>query len=114
MKFELIGDGRNRRVFRHGNYVIKLPLNNKGVDDNYHEASVWRKYGHSRGYINYARCRLLGGILVMQYVGYLGKLSDKDGYIHLHNIPEWAYAVDCWQVGYNRFGNIVAYDYGIH
>ena len=99
-------------VFRHGDFVIKVPLNEEGLHDNWRERSVWLRYGKTRGYIKYARCRLWGPLLVMEYAKYPGPGTEEDGYLPLKNCPEWAYAVDCWQVGYNKSGEIVAYDYG--
>jgi hypothetical protein len=112
--FVYIGCGRNRMVFRHGNYVIKIPLNDHGVDDNYQERDVWTQPRYADVRPQYARCRLLGTILIMQFAQFQGPLSDDAGYIAMADCPEWAYAIDCCQVGYNRYGNIVAYDYGIH
>lgn len=114
--FVFIGDGRNRSVYRHGNYVIKFPMNEEGIFDNHHEAKVYRKSLHKEmTYCKYARCRLLGSILVMEYARYPGPHADKDdGYIRQKYCPDWACAIDCNQVGYNRKGEIVAYDYGYY
>ncbi len=53
-----------------------------------------------------AKCKLIyvGGIpvLVMEFVK---QIPYKE-------MPDWADFIDCGQVGYNRRGNIVAYDYG--
>jgi hypothetical protein len=110
--FEYLGSGRHRAVWRHGKYVIKIPINENGIYDNWHERDTWKQYGESGGCFKYARCRLLGNILIMEYASYPGPLSDENGYIPLQNCPEWAYSLDCHQVGYNQKGAIVAYDYG--
>ena len=104
--YELIGEGRHRRVYRHGDYVIKVPLNEAGVADNYHERGVWLKHGPKGDLdgVQYARCRLLGAILVMQYACFVGPHATASGYIHQENRPRWADWVDCGQVGYNRLG----------
>ncbi len=101
--FEFIGCGRHRAVWRHGNYVVKVPFCEEGIADNHQERFFWNKYGYERGYVKYARCRLVGSILVMQYVTYPPQYTG---------LPEWTYAVDCFQVGYNRMNQLVAYDYG--
>jgi hypothetical protein len=103
--FEYLGSGRHRAVYRHGNYVIKIPLSDYGISDNYYEATIYKEYGYDKGYIPYARCRLLGTILIMEY---LEPVKSFD------NLPEWTMAVDCTQVGYNRHGKLLAYDYGLH
>jgi hypothetical protein len=110
--FQYLGSGRNRAVWRHGSFVVKIPLNEKGEHDNYHEARISKSDTVSG--ISYARCRLLGSILVMQYARYQGPASDSDGYIPAQNLPAWASYVDCQQVGYNKAGKIVAYDYGYY
>lgn len=111
---EYLGSGRNREVYRRGNYVIKVPRNWQGIVDNEHEADVG-SYTRKEvpGSIQYARCRLHpGGILVMQYAQFVGPGTDPDGFLPHKNGPSWMGFVDCGQVGYNRFGKVVAYDYG--
>lgn len=56
---------------------------------------------------------MLGDLLVMEYARYPGPLSDEDGFIPYNNLPDWATYVDCQQIGYNRLGNLVAYDFGV-
>ena len=102
-KFKLIGIGRNRKVYEHGDYVIKVPLNKKGEADNMYEAETFKKEG-DKGYIKYARCRLLKNYLVMI------KLKTDIG--SNHKLSEWTDWVDCAQVGYDKKGNLLAYDYG--
>lgn len=100
-----LGEGRNRLVYRlgeHGRYVIKVPKSNYGINDNYHEARIYKE--HKDDIISYARCRLTGTFLIMEYVEP----------IDTWDIPEWAKYVDCGQVGRNLNGKIVAYDYGLH
>lgn len=113
-QFEYLGTGRHRAVWRCKDYVVKMPINQGGIDSNLREASLWERRGQDP-YIHYARCHLIphSVILVMEYAQYLGSLSDDTGYIGLTKVPEWAYAVDGWQVGYNKRGQIVAYDYGL-
>jgi hypothetical protein len=117
-EWQYLGEGRHRSVWRHGNYVIKLPLGQDGIHANYQEAYTWNKYGYDGGCIKYARCRLLGDILVMQFANCcVAGITDENGYVHLNTITdllkvEWPLLVDLWQVGYNRFGQLVAYDYG--
>lgn len=97
-----LGTGRNRAVYLlPGNRnVIKIPLNDEGVFQNEYEARSakrddwlyrWQK----------ARCRLIFPCLIMEYVE-LGPFSD---------LPDWSDYVDCQQVGKNRLGNFVAYDW---
>lgn len=127
--FILLGEGRNRQVWRRGNYVFKFPLNQYGVSDNNHEAQVYQLSLRKKLYCKYARCRLVlpwGTVLVMEFAGYPGPGSrpvtnaegkDDPTYHYIswkNNLPTWCNSIDCGQVGYNRAGKIVAYDYGIH
>ena len=102
-KWIYIGKGRNRIVWRRCNIVVKVPLNNDGLHDNWNERKMWSKY-HTHTEIKYASCRLYANyFLLMEYVNAFVPTSD---------LPMWANYVDCRQVGYNRRGMIVAYDYG--
>lgn len=104
-QFIHIGAGRNRIVYRRGSIVIKIPLNEHGVYDNWHERTVFKTYG-KRGEIPYARCRMWkNNILVMEYIEHTGRRFE--------GCPVWADYVDGGQVGTDRNGNLVAYDYGI-
>jgi hypothetical protein len=115
-KFEFLGDGRHRCVYRHKNWVIKVPHNEEGVQANIDEYKLFKgmrehrifkgnkvhkeKYG-----VTYARCRMLNGIfLVMEYVEDSPNLDM--------NKPEWSDYIDCRQVGLNRRNEFVAYDFG--
>jgi hypothetical protein len=112
-KYKYIGSGASRAVFKHHNYVIKIPHTCKGVFDNERERHLWmiRRYPYHREF-SYARCRLYGFILVMQYAHFpIPGKTDGDGFVPYEHLPEWASFIDCQQVGYNRFGELVAYDY---
>lgn len=99
--------GRSRAAFRHGDYVIKYPLNQWGERDNVREAEIWR----DRETLPYpvARCRLfqIAGIplLIMEYVEPIAH-EDK---------PDWSDMLDKGATGENmgrrRSGQIVAFDY---
>lgn len=103
-KYEFLGQGRTRKVFRRGNVVVKIPLNEKGFLDNAMEAGMYRKYGKKGDIVPYARCRLTrAGFLVMEYVAPVAR-----GFV----APDWAGFVDCCQVGHNSKGELLAYDYG--
>jgi len=91
-----------RRVFLSpsGKYVLKVPLNERGEDENW-----WEHYRYNvLGWKDlYAKCRLVGKCLVMEFV----KVATD-----LKNLPDWTRDIDCAQVGWNRKGKLVAYDYG--
>lgn len=102
---KLIGSGRHREVYRLSDRnVIKIPIGEDGIGSNYSEARTYRACRSDPDGIQYARCRLLqDGSLVMEYVE---EVED-------HEKPEWSSYIDCGQVGRNRTGKIVAYDYGL-
>jgi hypothetical protein len=102
----LIGWGRNRAVYDNGKTVVKVPMQQCGIDDNDFEAFESYRYKNKPDIngIRYARCRLLkNGYLVMEKLN--TAVTYDDG-------PEWMDYVDCGQVGIDRKGVFKAYDYG--
>lgn len=95
--YEFIGKGRQRRTYKRGNFVLKVPFNEDGEHSNYREHYTYKK---NIGDI-YAPCRLFGRYLMMVYVQQVK-----------HNLPYWAGEIDCCQVGKTKAGKIVAYDFG--
>lgn len=99
-KLEYLGSGYSRVAYATKNHVIKIPRTSNGVDCNRREYEAHKR--DKRGRL--ARCRLWkGGVLVMEKVSCV---ADKSAYL-----PSWARAFDGIQVGVNRKGRIVAYDY---
>lgn len=108
-KFQYLGDGRHRVVYRHKDWVIKVPHNESGVQANLNEYNLFKRNKidvNQRGVeITYARCRLLKNMfLVMEYV--------EDTPRTRQSRPNWSDFIDCRQVGLNRRGEYVAYDFG--
>ena len=101
-KGELIATGRNRAVYAHGRFVVKVPLNDHGYGDNDLEAHYSRRYGRrpDPDGIVYARC----GWLVMERV--------NTRWVPREERPDWADWIDCGQVGRTKDGRFVAYDFG--
>lgn len=118
--FKEVGEGRHRIAFLSptGLNVIKVPLNQEGLNDNERESRYWKKYVKSarvrlkardgkldvndENKICLARCRIMGIFLVMEFV---------DNNVPAQKHPEWSKYIDCGQVGVNRKGDVVAYDY---
>lgn len=107
---------RNRITFMFPTYVVKLPWSWHGFPDNDWEGSVSNAEGEQSDWqVQYARTRLhyQGEIpvLFMERVQYLTQkqIIHRFGYE-----PEWVMSVDCGQVGVNRAGRLLAFDYGIH
>ena len=121
-----LGAGRHRRVYTNvsafpycilgSDYVIKVPWNgwhhdnrsglDWGISDNYREHTLSLRYGDKpdENGIVYAYARILpNGWLVMERV--------DPTWIPREDRPAWADYVDCAQVGRNKKGLIVAYDY---
>ena len=113
--------GRNRCTFIFRTYVVKLPLTDYGISDNDWEGSVSNdpdftpEPGTEDWYIQYARTRLaqVGSVpvLLMERVEYAtyATIMEREG-----KEPDWIASVDCGQVGYNKSGKLVAFDYGMH
>ncbi|QDJ96217.1 hypothetical protein Xoosp13_30 [Xanthomonas phage Xoo-sp13] len=108
-----VTNGRNRVVLLMGPYVIKFPISWDGHADNDWEGSISNAKEDEPDYnpdnVQYARTRLAyfekTPILFMEQV----KSTDEPYEV----LPDWVGYVDCAQVGYNRKGKLVAYDYGI-
>lgn len=104
--FKRLGKGRQRDVFRVGDYVIKVPLNLDCVADNEHEAYMYRLSQREKGHHPMAKCRMFAGLLlIMEYVEPTRKSYNE--------LPSWVGFVDCGQVGLTKDGSLVAYDYGL-
>ena len=104
---EPIGDGRNRIVFGNEWYVFKIPRTASGFSENVLEHQYYR--GRNAESFPMASCKLVHvcdiPILVMELVKELPYDYDRE------EIPWWVDFIDCQQVGLNRAGNLVAYDY---
>ena len=100
-----IEPGQGRLGFDTGRgYVVKLPWNYKGDEHNISEYVRWR---HREQFCaEFARCRLtvISGINVLVMEKVTEPAPDFE-------YPEWTCAIDCQQVGFNRKGQLVAYDY---
>lgn len=118
--WKMLGTGmyRNTYISPSGKYVYKVPHNPDGIGCNEREHALFR-IKEKKGYAGlerhqYARCRLApSGILVMELVKpYF--MSDKANGSPTTDQPppDWAEMIDTGQVGLNREGNWVAYDYG--
>lgn len=88
---------------RSGKHVIKVPICYRGQYANEQEARDYRD-GSFLGRSRLARCR--EAKLDGQWVLVMERVEPANGVL-----PEWTDFVDCRQVGYNRKGNLVAYDW---
>lgn len=106
-EYRYLGEGRHRAAFLtpSGNFVIKVPIDEMGFVDNFREYRMWRQIDKWMPKEHLARCKLhqSSGILVMEAVD-LAYEYPVDG-------TDWIGFIDCGQVGYNRRGRLVAYDY---
>ena len=111
--------GRNRNVFAMSNgYVVKVPSGPQGFADNDWEGSV-SNTPETFGDINeiqYPHTRLVYferqiPILFMEYVEHARSAVTRS---RLGFEPWWIGSVDGGQVGFNKHGRLVAYDYGLN
>jgi hypothetical protein len=100
-----VSSGKERRVWKRGNVVLKIAYTESGLLANKRERFLYR---HNRNR-NYAPCRLVqDNILVMRAVSVLDDLNP----VQYKLIPDWAHHLnDGPQVGIDRRGNILIYDY---
>lgn len=115
-KYEIMGSGRNRIVFKlkSGNFVLKFPLCESGEGDNDWEGSIVSNKREHNDEIKYPQTRyiIINGFVcvVMEIVDDLSK--DPEEYWFLKE--DWFDSVDGGQVGRTKSGHIVAYDYGLN
>lgn len=104
--------GRNRNVFIMNGYVVKLPRNVNGAIDNEWEGSISNS-NDNQECVRYARTRLALfkdiPIIFMEYVEFASSKKMKE---ILGKVPDWTMSVDCGQVGFNKHGKLLAFDYG--
>lgn len=105
-----VGAGKDRRVWKKGNVVLKLAFTDSGVIANNNERKIYRESIGKKQDIKYAPCRMVcEGVLMMRAVRELDYLNDAND---LLLIPKWAFdLVDGQQVGIDRNGTIMVYDY---
>ena len=108
-------EGRNRRVYHLGKYVVKIPRHECGIADNEWEGSVRTSKKPNEWNLIYPPHKRLVWldnipVLFMQYVEHANYSQIRE---RLGRVPPWVDRVDCGQVGFNKNGLLVAYDYGI-
>lgn len=104
------GKGRTALTRPNGRFVLKLPYTDSGEEANRYEHAVY-KQGKAKERL--AKCRLvkLYGLdcLLMEKVR---EMTEEEICEHTaDSYDHWIYEIDCEQVGYNRRGKIVAWDY---
>ena len=107
--YDVIGIGQQRIVFKYSDkYVIKLPLSPKGIVDNNNEVNF--KTNNPNSEIKTAHCEIVNiddvNCLKMEYVDHWSAILHSS--VELDN---WCLDVDCLQVGFNKKGSLVAYDF---
>lgn len=103
---EFLGEGRSRKVFIIDDlWIIKVPLNEEGIHDQYWVLDCFEK-NKAQGI--YAQCYLKIEneipLLIMERVKPF--IGDS------RSLPKWVQQIDYQQVGYTKDGRLVAYDYG--
>lgn len=98
--------GNSRATYISKNYVFKLPLSEEGIYQNEDECTLL-----SDDYWQFAKTRLIDSdsrLLCMERVehAFYDTIIERLGYV-----PEFVMGIDCSQVGFNRRGELVAYDF---
>lgn len=99
-----------------GGYVVKIPRNWDGVADNDWEGSVsnCEEYPQSDYQVQYARTRMIYFMdIPVVFMEHVLDSSSEEIRNKLGREPDWVWSVDGGQVGFNKQGRLVAYDYGI-
>lgn len=112
-RFTYLSAGRHRMAFLdiRTDFVVKIAHNIDGIQANREEVSSFRNRNSNS--LPMAKCYSWVIVedcpiaIVMEYVE-----MAKDRYT-LSIIHPWVWSVDCGQVGYNKQGKLVAFDYSI-
>jgi len=94
---------RHKAIFTSKFIVIKVPLNERGLIDVFHEAHLYSKKDDK----NLAPSKI---VLINELPVLFMQKMDTGPH---DNLPDWAQNVDAKQVGLNIKGQFKAYDYGI-
>ena len=109
--------GRNRNTFvLNETIVVKLPRNAQGCIDNDWEGSVSNttESFNDPFWTQYPRTRLaVFKEIPVVFMEKIQPLTSSQIIELFGHEPDWVAGVDCGQVGINRFGRLVAYDYGV-
>lgn len=105
--------GRNRATYIANNYVIKLPISQNGFVDNEWEGSLIAKKGKSAARTRLIYNRVKGFEIPILLMEKVVELTWKEIESIGNSAIQIAYATDCLQVGLNKSGDVVAYDYGL-
>ena len=103
--YAVIDRGNSRLVIQRPNHrwIIKIPIREKGIADNHTEFKYFKT--NYRPIVQKAKCKLVNilefPILIMEFVTPISSIPK----------PAWAAQIDNQQVGINRRGRIVSYDY---
>ncbi len=104
-KYEYVGSGTYRAVFKlRGDFVLKIPLNEGGEYCNDGEGSFRAKELAKGRWLN-----VDGFICVIQER--IAEASLRDIKTVFGRIPEWVAAIDSSQVGFNKMGQLKAFDF---
>lgn len=110
-KYECLGVGRHRIVFKlkSSNYVIKFPLGCSGEADNDWEGSLVTNKNSFMSDTNRVRTPKTKWINYKGFVCVIMEYLDEN----VTEKPEWAGKVDDGQIGTNKKGQILAFDFGV-
>lgn len=102
--------GSNRLTFGFKGYVVKIPTCGSGFVANDWEGSVSNSEEsfNNDSYVQYAKTRMVyfNGLPVVFMEEVIMPIDFK-----YEDFPDWVGFVDCGQVGWNKKGRLVAYDF---
>lgn len=109
--YEFKGCGRHRTCYAKpkSKYVLKIPRNLAGFEANRAEVAFYenrKQFTDSQDRM--ARCRL---VMIHDIPCVVMEKINRDLGYGPNPWPNWVYTVDCQQVGFDRKGRLVAYDF---
>ncbi len=113
------GDGNYKNRVEAARYAIQTGMDQVAAVERFGADAVAKATTRYKD-VPIAECHLLeDGVLMMERVRSINNLNSQDGAEQLtraeleslgYRRPAWAGNVDCEQIGYNRKGELVAYD----
>lgn len=102
--------GRTRAVFIKENSVVKVPLNGEGMLANSREISASYAYQEEPEERIPMAITAPGETKTGVAYAVAQRVTPLTGRVNYSELPDWVGAVDCAQVGYTKYGDLVAYD----
>lgn len=98
--------GNSRATYISKNFVFKLPMSEEGAYQNEEECTLL-----SDDYWQFAKTKLIDADSALICMERADHASYNTIIERLGHLPDFVSGIDCSQVGFNRKGQLVAYDF---